>query len=1814
MSITSVKNDNVGDSSFINSQKPLPPAIIGYTVNGTDDTALDPAGGQTVLLNGTGFQRGATITLNGSAIAVVSFVSTNQLSFTSPALSAGTYTIYVVNADLGTAIYIPGLIYSNLPTWTTSAGTLGSYYETTSISTSVVATGDAPITYSLFSGSLPSGSTLYANGVITGTAPVDSGSTTYSFTVRATDAQLQDSNRSFSLTINTDVVTWTNPTNGATINLTGAAYSNVLTATDAAGYSIASFTANALPTGLTLSGNTISGTPTVAGNTTTLLTATASTTGRSATNTVTWVVSLGDVYWKYVTSLLSTSTPTTTPFNTDNSINNAVLTVNGDTKPNNFNPYNPTGYYGVNFTAKTDYISIPATTALTTFTGDFTFEAWIYPSDTSITYWKIWDSRQSGATAQAMVIGLDPLASPVTGQGRLSYFNGSSSYGTGIVYYNRWTHIAFVRSGSTMTFYIDGVAGGTATISGTQTGSATTNPVYIGTKDNGLASYGSTGYISNFRIVNGTAVYTGNFTPSTAPLTAITNTVLLACQSNRYRDNSTNNYTLTASSTTQISGFIPYTPNSSYSTYGSTYMDGTGDYLSNSTSNTALAFGSGDFTIEFWMYCATSATVAVIYDNRINTTNNTGGFNIYHQSGTIYAYGGATTNVLLVSGTITYNTWNHIAVVRNGTSTGNVKLYINGILVSTYGSADTSSYVQGYLNIGCYLLGGTASNFYTGYITDFRMVKGTAVYTTAFTPPTAPLTAVANTQLLTCQGDQPVNNNVFIDNSTNNFLITRNGNTTQGTFSPYGANFSNYFDGNGDYLVSPVAVFGLNTIFTVEVWVYPTALTSGAIVFASTATGEFSLGYNGTTRFGVSARAVSWLIDSTTLPTLNQWNHIAVCRDGLSTNQTRLYMNGTLAATATVSNAFTVSSTWQVGYDGGGGGAYWPGYISNLRVVKGTALYNANFTPPTAPLQPIAGTTFLTCQSPSFVDNSPNNYALTRNGDVNVQKFSPFAGTTLPTPYYSASFNGSSDYLTTPSFSLTLATWTMELWLYTTSTTQYQTFVHRGNGSAWSVTSIFDLYMSGTTTGTLVLLNGTGGVQLNGSTQINNGAWHHVAVTYDGTNYRLFVDGKLDAYQSGSAMSTASYLFYIGYDPRNVRYTSGYISNFRFVDGSVVYSTSSTTLGATIFTPPTVPLTAIANTSLLTCQSSTFVDNSTNNFTITATGDSKPTAFNPFTVTYSTGQSYTPSVYGGSMYVDGTGDYLSSTIPSFGTGDFTIEGWTYNTGSVVNNGVFHLATSGFPSAITGLALAYFTTSGGWNLYYANGSQSNAGTNPVPFTWYHFAVVRSGTALKVYINGILTISVTDSTNYTLTSMNIGGYYSTSYLMTGYISDFRVVKGQALYTSNFVPQNSPLQAVKNTVLLVNGTSAGIYDSSEMANYETVADAKINNFGPYNGSYYSNYFSASGSDFMTFTNNTVTAFSGIFTIEFWVYYTSISASHQLTGVNTSGALTLYYDTLNNNRLSPNVNGTGNIFVSTFTPVVGQWYHIAMTRDASNLLTMWVNGSSVGSATKTGSFTTGAYQFNPPGTNAGVYLSNYRILTGTALYTTAFTVPTQPLTAITNTSLLTCQSNKFVDNSASPNTLSVNGLSKIQTQNPFQANIGESMYFDGTGDYLTTPSVSFQNFAFNTGDFTMEAWIYPTVFSGDKVIISSFQTWSTSVNFFFGTRAGTPNVLIFRAGDSLPISLIGNTALNVNQWAHVAVSRSSGTTRIFVNGVVQTATHTGTVNISATVRPVMIGSDDAGAPAELFVGYISDLRVTKGIARYTTAFTPPTSPLSTK
>ena len=183
------------------------PTVTSITYTG-DDTATNIAGGDTVTLNGTNFNAGVNVLIGSTQVNTVTRVSTTQLTFLAPANSAGSYIIYVVNTDGSAAISIPGIQYSGVPAWSTVAGSLGTSTASTSFSTTIAATGDAPVSYALVSGTLPTGITLNTStGVISGTTPSVASSTTYNFTVSATDAQNQDTTRAFSLTIEPVAVT-----------------------------------------------------------------------------------------------------------------------------------------------------------------------------------------------------------------------------------------------------------------------------------------------------------------------------------------------------------------------------------------------------------------------------------------------------------------------------------------------------------------------------------------------------------------------------------------------------------------------------------------------------------------------------------------------------------------------------------------------------------------------------------------------------------------------------------------------------------------------------------------------------------------------------------------------------------------------------------------------------------------------------------------------------------------------------------------------------------------------------------------------------------------------------------------------------------------------------------------------------------------------------------------------------------------------------------------------------------------------------------------------------------------------------------------------------------------------------------------------------------------------------------------------------------------------------------------------------------------------------------------------------------------------
>ena len=166
-------------------------------------TAADPAGGESIIINGTGFQTGITCTIGGTS-ATTAFNSATQITITSPAKTAGQYTVAVANTDGGSVSQTNFIQYSGVPVWSTASGSLGSVEEGASASFQVTATeGSDTIEYAVTSGSLPSGLSLNTNtGAITGTAPSVSADTTSTFSITATDDENQTSSaRSFNITV-----------------------------------------------------------------------------------------------------------------------------------------------------------------------------------------------------------------------------------------------------------------------------------------------------------------------------------------------------------------------------------------------------------------------------------------------------------------------------------------------------------------------------------------------------------------------------------------------------------------------------------------------------------------------------------------------------------------------------------------------------------------------------------------------------------------------------------------------------------------------------------------------------------------------------------------------------------------------------------------------------------------------------------------------------------------------------------------------------------------------------------------------------------------------------------------------------------------------------------------------------------------------------------------------------------------------------------------------------------------------------------------------------------------------------------------------------------------------------------------------------------------------------------------------------------------------------------------------------------------------------------------------------------------------------
>lgn len=657
--------------------------------------------------------------------------------------------------------------------------------------------------------------------------------------------------------------------------------------------------------------------------------------------------------------------------------------------------------YGVSsgyFDGAGDYLTTSNTPVLGSI--DFTIEAWVYLNALPTS-----DAWPTNWTNHFVIVGVSTQGSSngfalLLGQTKIICHNADTQYAAGLhgITTGGWYHIAVVRSGNTLTTYVNGVSKGSSAFTGAI---SVGNVCYIGCETSEGAWFN--GYMDELRI-SSRAEYTSNFTPpvSSFPDTDATDPYFgcrLLILHFEGTDNSTNFIAERVNSVnfpTLASIAQPYTPvwtaygnakiSTAYSKWGNgsiCFDQSNGTYV-NYTPIYGLTLGLLDFTIEGWYYhLAYASNSSVFYDTgTVGSSGSRGNSHVFfiNSSGQLVLYS-ASAYRFTSTVTLPLNTWNHIALERiNGVWTG----YLNGVAIGTATFILNDALGGMMLGLGCDTTGLAGATYgLKGYINDFRVTYGRYRYGGNFTPPSAQFGDDTSTDpyfdyvdnLIHFQGpdnsttlvSQPVNGKML--NPLNSATMFRD-NKYSGVASArfLGPSAISCFTERGPYNRS---YFNLPGPFTIKAKFFLTS-TPGTHIFIARAGSdindsgsnfEYALSIESPTRFRFyrGQRGTNQAFVDYTVPevSLNVWHDIEFSRD--LSNKMRLWIDGiettTLAkyhdygsgaATFVVDTVSfqNVNKPLQIGgwWNYAGYGAF-PGYIDDLKIYKGAPLHTSNFTP-----------------------------------------------------------------------------------------------------------------------------------------------------------------------------------------------------------------------------------------------------------------------------------------------------------------------------------------------------------------------------------------------------------------------------------------------------------------------------------------------------------------------------------------------------------------------------------------------------------------------------------------------------------------------------------------------------------------------------------------------------------------------------------------------------------------------------------------------------------------------------------------------------
>ena len=1548
------------------------------------------------------------------------------------------------------------------------------------------------------------------------------------------------------------------------------------------------------------------------------------------------------------------------------------VVATGNATQNSFNPYNVKSWAW--FMNDGGYISYPSSVSFLFGISAFTIDFWCYLSETRVNrILSLVDFNVDvGASNTLLVAGTNTNLSLTQ---------------------NSWNHIAITRSGDVMNGYVNGIK--SSNIALTPNKVFAQNTFFIG-RDRTDPSICMHGYVFNLRVTKGQELYSSNFSVPTEPSSRNSNggatpsnlptgnnvSLLILSDENRLEDQANKRIQTVGSA-----GIVKRNP----------WVDNLpsilvlNSFYSTNKINTDQSPGTGPFTLECFLYMHNRNSLSYVnlflslgdgtFGGPAGSTNNCGIGNWDTANTLVYMYDNSNAIRFLETVDIR-NTWQHFAICRDNSNT--TRFYRNGILKFTRAN-DTKNY-----GTAKFIGNSDIQRAASFSISNCRMVLSALYTQSSFEVPQIPLKNIDNTTLLFAERSSQkrlVNygnrNQDFKIATGQDISLVSNPNSVgtgmiefTNTAAPYGM----YVRDAGNLLNNDPYTLEFNIIFT-RLAVAESIIATGneqaslpgyEIIKTTANVLQLTIRDTGTTS---TTHIIMTAVEMSSL--LNTKIHIAVVRSGDTMD---IFVNGELkasgAAPAFVNNGNETNvlvfgnRNWYNGSDDVQNfNNKFVGYMDNI-AISNTKKYLGTFTPNGAisikdSILYITGDDISISKDiiPTVGNVSfPLNFLWEQNvGDPNWESASKYS-TAIDYDITYFDYEESTNY----GISST-ANFTLECWF---------NVKNYNNASIVSVLSNGGFYLNALSgkpsfgiTGGSPLVSATGR-----SLSTQPYRWHHLAVTRDSGTLRMYVNGVLSGTKLNDTTEFNSGILRVGGEANKNSFFDGILLGLRLTKDQALYTTNFTTASTYVTTsnnggatPSTNPLSS--NVAFLLCNSNTVDTNTRLNPTIAGTSTlvAVPSAIG---LPFNNEEIYNTSQHAGSIFFDNTGDLVTVSERSdeftFGNSDFTIEYW-YFPYTIAANDEMVKTFSGTTNLADGI-----------KFYYANATTptvdiGNDGVVAVSFNairntlkqWNHFALTRKSGTVRFFINGDL-VGATNFGGIVLQNDNDALIMGTN--CHGYISDARIIKGQALYTDKFIPPSASLTLAQNGAtgigavaltttpnLLIKGTTAGIYDGSANNTFTLSGGTfrvSLNETINANSNYADNTLIFNG----VFNNNFIIIppspslnLAGDFWIDFWMNTSKFKQDTEKRRILTLGN----QDSVSAFQICINVTGSDkklqilsntNILSSNFDYADGLWHHVGIGRNGSTL-SLYRDGVLDRSVTNNIDFDAGVANnsyigiygaaANPSTGRYGGKLVGLRIINGECVHTSNYTLPASPATLTSDGGIGTNDAGNVslfmkLNNVVSPvnshvivsATQSITGAITSPSTNNFSVytNIVSSSDLP-TGATAGTRSISFNaisgsaidattsNFQMS-GDWTFEGFFKPltgTNSNGYRRMIMNFNSDNFHLSYLSGAY-----YLYFQ---SIPLTL--SAAGTLNAYSHVAACRKGNEISLYVGGT-RTANSSATID-NATIHRVFknsnlftLGCVNGNGDVGRYHGFMYRPRIIDGRSVYSgTSFTPP-SPAS--